>query len=256
METVIDNLSGPIPVSIEVPSDASHMVVLSHGIFVDRNENGRFPRLAQALSDQGIGSVRPDLPGHGENPTPSAQTSVTGMALALADTISWSLKNYQEVSVVASSFSGALLSLVADRSIQEKLFRMVFLNPVLDFRNVFIKAEMPEMGESFTPEKIAGANQEGSFFPVPQFEMSREFLFDLHHIDVTGAYLRLSRPHLFIHGTEDELVSFRRAREIALSNIYSELVEIEGAVHAFTQSGHEAKVWEIVKQYLTVKTAK
>jgi hypothetical protein len=52
------------------------------------------------------------------------------------------------------------------------LTRVVLINPVLDFANVFIRAAMEEMGEVFNPSAFAEAEVHGFFTPVPHFEMS------------------------------------------------------------------------------------
>jgi uncharacterized protein len=249
-DVTLETLSGPVPAILTGGDSSRHIAVLGHGIFVDREENGRFPRLAERLLEHQIASVRPNLPGHGTSPIPSRETTVAIMALTLRDTIDWSLERFATVSVVASSFAGALFSLVADAAMQSALARVVMLNPVLDLRNVFIEAEMPEMRELFNVDSFARAYHDGFFEPTSDFEMSREFLFELSHIDVPSAYQELRREHLVLHGTADELVSFRRASEIAALNASASFVAIPGGVHAFTQSGHESQIWDRVVEYL------
>src|ERR1017187_4161480 len=109
MDILIENPTGrQIPATYESAEGAQHIIVLSHGIFVTRSENGRFDRLAPRLRELGIASVRPDLAGHGESRLSSRYTTVSAMALDLEDTLNWAADEHQRVSVIASSFSGAL----------------------------------------------------------------------------------------------------------------------------------------------------
>jgi pimeloyl-ACP methyl ester carboxylesterase len=248
-KTNIETLSGSVP-TVQANLSAEHVVVLSHGIFVDSNENGRFPRLAALLSQRGLGSIAPDLPGHGSSPIASRDTTVSDMALTLRDVLGWTFEHCSEVSLVASSFSGALLSLIYDQGLGGQLSRLVMLNPVLDFDNVFLHAAMPEMAESFSPEGFDELASTGLFRPVPQFQMNREFVFEMQRFDVPEAYLRVDKPHLVLHGTSDELVSYNRATEIISANPAAEFVPVPGGVHAFSQSGHEPEVWDRVVAYL------
>lgn len=242
--------TGQVPATYEPADGAGHLIVLSHGIFVTRSENGRFDRLADKLLKLGIASVRPDLAGHGESQVASRQTTVSSMALDLEDVINWAARTHNEVSVIASSFSGALFSLIQAYGLLPSLRGIVMLNPVLDFTNVFVRAEKPEMSETFSDERQLKAKTSGHFWPTGDFEMSRDFLLDLAAMDVERAYLKLQQRHLVIHGTSDELVSYERTKEIVTGNAAATFKSIADGVHAFTQSGHEAEAMDIAVDWL------
>lgn len=239
-----------IPALLEDSGKRDHLVVLSHGIFVDRSENGRFDRLAPRLSAVGIASVRMDLAGHGRSEVRSVDATVESLALDLRDVLHWASRNYAHVSLLASSFSGALLSLLARDPTIPSLRRIVMWNPVLDFRNVFTEAEMPEMADMFSASAMQELDEIGYFYPVPHFQMSQAFVFGLDHYDVPKAYLDLAVPHLVLHGDKDELVSFGHTTRIVLDNPHSSLEIVAGGVHAFSQSGHEQQAAELTVQYL------
>lgn len=252
MQIKIEGKSGhSVPATLEHDQSKGHVVVLSHGIFVDRSENGRFDRLAAALASTNAASVRMDLAGHGLSEVQSKDATVESLALDLRDVIKWAQPNFERVSIVASSFSGGLLSLLSDDSTIRSLSRVVLWNPVLDLRNVFTEAEMPEMAEMFSTSAMEELDNVGYFYPVPHFQMSQAFVFGLNHYDVAGAYSRLRVPHLVLHGSSDELVSFEHASSIVQRNKSADLKVIEGGVHAFSQSGHEPKASELTVRYLT-----
>jgi alpha-beta hydrolase superfamily lysophospholipase len=243
-----------IPGTLECAGPKStDIVLLYHGIFVDRNENGRFKRLAPMLSTAGFDSLRIDLSGHGESGVPSVNARLSRMCSEVLDVIEWaSRSSYNGISILASSFSGALVSLaLATPAALPRPHKIVYLNPVLDFDNAFIHAERDEMAEMFSPDRQREAYKHGSFQPTPEFTMSREFLMELTSTDVRSAYLSMRLPHLVLHGTADELISFEHTRDVVTQNASASFEAIEDGVHAFTQSGHEDMVWERVMSWLT-----
>jgi len=218
----------------------SRACILSHGIFVSRSENGRFDRLGQRLSFAGVPNIRFDLSGHGESETPSIRSTVAGMADEIAYVYgTLRAQGASEIDIVASSFSGALLSILMATKSELAFSKVIFLNPVLDFDNVFLSPEMPEMAELFSPERISGALKTGAFYPVPHFCMSRAFLLEMMSIDLPRLYASIEQAHLVLHGASDELVSIQRTRQIVKRNGNSTWIEVAGAKHAFNTAEHE-----------------
>lgn len=240
-EISIPSPHGPIPATLEEVS--SRVWILSHGIFVDRRENGRFERLSAELNSLRVSSIAPDLPGHGKNPISSVDTTLSRMVWSLVDTVEWASERYNRVGLVASSFSGAITSLawpLIRDSINDTL---VFLNPVLDFTDTFIDPTRPEMADMFNPESLHQAQMQGYFYPVGHFAMSRDLLFDFRSVSIPRAYGNLEYPHTIFHGDADELVPFDTTKRIAEKNKFCTWRTVTGGVHAFTQSGHEDAVW-------------
>jgi pimeloyl-ACP methyl ester carboxylesterase len=254
METQIAVETSPrpsIPGTLVAPEGADSLVVLSHGIFVTRSENGRFDRLSELLRENGYASLRFDLAGHGESEVAPIDTTVARMAQELTDVCHWAAARFGTVHLVASSFSGALAALsYSDLEPAIRRGQLVLLNPVLDFVDSFIQPAKDEMAEIFSASAQQQAKRTGWFSPQPHFKMSRTMLFELEHMDVPDAYRAIDRSHLVIHGDADELISFDTTSRLANENMHAEFVRIPGAVHAFTQSGHEYDVWKHVISYL------
>lgn len=237
---------------VDAGPQSKRACILAHGIFVARSENGRFDRLAERLATHGISSLRMDLSGHGQSEIPSLESTVASMTDDMAYTYDYlGGLDAKDIDIVASSFSGALLSLLCGNAYGPRFSRVVLLNPVLDFKNVFVEAEMPEMAEIFSAEHIASAFRSGSFFPVPHFQMSRGFLTELMTMDVPKAYQEFGARHLVIHGTADELVSFKHTRQIVKNNRRATWRVVEGAKHAFNTEQAEAEAHKMVLDWLT-----
>ncbi len=238
---------------VEIAPKPARACILAHGIFVTRSENGRFDRLAERLAMRGLASVRIDLSGHGASEIPSIQATVASMTDDIAYTHQYLQElGVQDIDIVASSFSGALLSLLCANKYSPRFATVVFLNPVLDFKNVFTEAEMPEMADMFSAENISLAFKSGSFFPVPNFQMSRGFLTELMTIDVPRAYQEFLTQHLVIHGTADELVSYEHTRNIVRKNTRATWTAVNEAKHAFNTERAEAEAHRAVLDWLAV----
>jgi pimeloyl-ACP methyl ester carboxylesterase len=228
------------------------IALLFHGIFVDREENGRFPRLAKRLNERNIDSIRIDLPGHGKSKVLSENATISQMAGHLSSTYRWAAaKGYTRIHVIPSSFSGALFSMIWPILETSKMGKLFFLNPVLDFHDVFIDAAKPEMKELFSESNQAKLMSAGSFNPQPTFKMTDAFWAGMLNLDIPSAYKRITGKHTLVHGNADELVDFERTKSIAIENPNCNFIELNGAVHAFTQSGHEDEVWELLLERLT-----
>lgn len=229
-----------------------HIVLLFHGIFVDREENGRFPRLAKQLNQHNIDSIRIDLPGHGKSKLSSENATISQMAGYLSSTYRWATaRGYKKIHVVPSSFSGALFSMIWPMLDTTNMGEIFLLNPVLDFQYVFIDAAKPEMKELFSESNQAKLASIGSFNPQPNFRITDAFWAGMLNLEIPSAYGRINRKHTLVHGNADELVDFDRTKVIASKNPNCDFVEVNGAVHAFTQSGHEDEVWKLLLDRLT-----
>lgn len=239
---------------IHIPSLAGHKIpatlngepeevlcILCHGIFVDRNENGRFERLAQRLADGGIASLRVDLSGHGSSEVPSVDASVTTMSSEISDAVRFAVTSYPKAKIclVLSSFSGALFSLSNTVLDHSGVNKFVFLNPVLDFEDVFVNPSKDEMSELFSARNIEECLNTGSFSPVPHFTMSRSFYLELAAINVARLYSQFNFEHLVIHGDADELVDYENTKRICETNASCHFETIPNAAHAFTDASHE-----------------
>ncbi|OBY26604.1 hypothetical protein A9D60_18235 [Leisingera sp. JC1] len=125
-----------------------------------------------------------------------------------------------------------------------------FLNPVLDFDDVFVHPGKEEMAEIFSTKRIGQLTQKGYFYPQPHFCMSDAFWSGLLSVDIPKMYRDIDISHRVFHGNADELVDFDRTRKIVQDNKSAAFIEVDGGVHAFTQSGHEENVWSNILKYL------
>ncbi|WP_278258420.1 alpha/beta hydrolase [Nocardioides convexus] len=157
------------PIRARVVDAGARLWVLSHGIFVDKSENGRFERLAPLLEGAGISSAAFDLPGHGQSATPSSEANVEAMVWSLVDVLRWARGRSESVGLVSSSFSGAVTSLAWPLIRDLVNDQLVMINPVLRFDDTFVKPTQPEMAAMFNDSTFEQASRLGSLPTGPAF---------------------------------------------------------------------------------------
>ena len=79
----VESRGGKIPATWLQPesSDPTPLVLLVHGHGGTRHEAGGFTRVAQALGEQGIASIRMDFPGCGDSTEPFSHNNLSNMML-------------------------------------------------------------------------------------------------------------------------------------------------------------------------------
>jgi alpha-beta hydrolase superfamily lysophospholipase len=114
------------------PPGATRSAVLVHGGGVARDEAGFYVRLANALADDGVASLRFDLRGHGASGGRQQELTLA----SVANDIRAALEFFHEpAALIGASFSGGACALVAARALLPSL---VLLNPLLDYKQRFV----------------------------------------------------------------------------------------------------------------------
>ena len=86
-----------IPATVVMPVGKKHerfpFVVIHHGHGGGRNENGGLARVADALAQAGIGSIRFDFAGAGDSTEPFTKLSYTTMLADSNAALTWAVRN-------------------------------------------------------------------------------------------------------------------------------------------------------------------
>lgn len=232
----------------------SASVLLIHGIFQHKNEDGRFSRLAQHLKDEGFHSVRFDYAGHGGH---SIEPESLTVATALADIhkMLQYLEDSEESSrvfVVATSFGASLFLLYLRllRNIAPQ--RIVLLNPVTDYDATFVEPVEEDMKEIFTADKIDKTYSTGSseFLPEKGFTFSLPFLMELELYEPYQTFPSLEIPTKVIHGDADNAVPYELTKDHSCQSPAVDFHTIEGADHAFMEPQAEAECFDVTTDFL------
>lgn len=219
------------------------LTILTHGIFTDKHEKGRFDKLSKRFLDAGSDVLRFDFRGHGESDLSPEHFTVTG---ALIDFVtvckSPIVESYNKVAIVGSSFGASIVLLYLGTLNQINIDKLVLLNPVVDYSRTFTQADL-EWGQSmFSKNVTENFYLDGYAMVTDKFRMSLDCFSQLLLIRPYDFINEIDIPTIVFHGDKDDKVSCK----ISIDNFKGkELVSLDvvnGAGHAFKTPEHEKYV--------------
>ena len=210
------------------------LVILGHGL-TGNKDRPLLVALAEGLSARGWPCLRVSYSGHGASEGRFEDMTITkeiGDLQTILDALPGDLK----VAYCGHSMGGAVGVLTAS---QDDRIRVLVTLAGMVYTANFVEREF----DFVTPGL-------GCMWDEPEHPLSVEFVDDLEAIDNTlEAASEIAAPWLLIHGTEDDLIPVLDSEDAHdTTHAPKKLVEIEGAGHAFEESGYariidEVDVW-------------
>jgi uncharacterized protein len=221
--------------TLVVPSAASAAAVLVHGGGVTRHEGGFFTRLAFALGEAGISSLRFDFRGHGDSQGRQEDLTISGVVNDIRSAAEHlrAKTNSRQVNVIGTSFGGGISAYYASRY-PDQVERLVLFNPLLNYKKRFID-DKPYWTDDHISEEAGDELTRDGFLPhSPTFKLGRALLNEVFYIQPDLALSQVTAPTLIMHGTRDTFVPVESSRAAVtdMAGVAS-LVEVEGAQHGF-----------------------
>ena len=204
-----------IPYVANIKGDEKQVVIILHG-FDSSKDSPTAKMMMEELPKAGFGVIAFDMPGHGENPVPRENLSVSGCLLALEgiEELVGQLAPQAEISYFGSSF-GAYIVLNA-LALRPELERKAFLRsaavnmPYLDFEE-----------DEEAPAEFITEMQEG--------------------FDLMWNFGHSKSKFKMIHGTLDEDIAYRVA-EFFAEKFEIELSTVENGDHRLSGEGMPERV--------------
>ena len=227
------------------------VVILAHGIFSNKDERGRYQRLAELHVSHGSDVVRFDFRGHGDHPVPSDGATICGMVLDFWAVLREIRRLAEErVLVVASSFGASVLLLLLQMLSVDRPDRIVFLNPVVDYRATLVDAVLP-WGRSMFGARARQEALETGFATLEEgFRMQAQMLTELELLKPYEAFPALTIPTRVIHGDADTKVPYGVTREHASKCPVLDFRTIPGGDHGFKPDAHEHQAFGLTMDWL------
>jgi alpha-beta hydrolase superfamily lysophospholipase len=212
----------------ELPPERS--VVLVHGGGVTRDEGGFYVRLAHALADAGITSLRFDLRGHGAS---GGRQEALTLSAAANDVRAAVDSMNPPVTLIGTSFSGGVCALVAAGDVPG-LRSLVLFNPLFDYKRRFVEEKPYWSGDRLDPEVAAILDRDGYLEHSPTFKLGRAMLNEVFQLDARHALSHVTVPTLLVHGSRDTFIGIGSSRAAA-DQLAADctLIEVDGAQHGF-----------------------
>lgn len=207
------------------------IVILCHGITVDKNEDGIFAELSNNLVKNGFDCLRFDFRGHGESSGKQEEMTIAGELVDLATIFNW-LKNqgYKDISLLGASFGGGIVSLFA--SCRPEIKKLVLWNPALDYSGFFEPKTFWE--KKYFGEKIYKQILKQGYVEVgsKKFRLGIKLFHEARFIKPYKELKKYRGLILFVHGDKDSYVSYKdNVKYVKL--VGAKLTTIKGAEHGF-----------------------
>jgi uncharacterized protein len=217
-------------------SGATKVVVLAHGIFTNRSEDGTLDALASGLAARGVTAIRFDFRGHGESAWPSSGFSPVGAMKDLHAAVLWCEMSGLELSFVGSSFGAStVLNYLALRP-EAKPSAVVLLNPVLDYEATFIRPKTAWGRSLFSAERVATILSTDAARITPHFLAGYDLYAQLSTMRPYETLQSLAARALVFHGDHDDKVPVELTRgHLSAAPVPIDYREMKGAGHGFAE---------------------
>lgn len=225
-----------------LPKDkTTKAIVLAHGITVDKDEDGVFIRLANALQKNGYAVFRFDFRGHGESEGKSIDMTIRGEVLDLESSIT-EVKGsgYNEIGLLGASFGGGSATLFTSKH-QQDIKCLCLWNPVLNYDHTFLNPTLPWIRKK-KEHMMKDIQQKGwTTLGSRKFVIGKPLFDDMAKLQPFKALKSIKAPTIIIHGTNDTKVPYEDSKEYVTLLTSGTLVTVDGAEHGFHETGETDK---------------
>ena len=242
-----------IPYVEVAPAAPRAAALFCHGIFSEKNEDGRFVRLAQRLAEHDIATWRFDYVGHGSHPVASEHFTVSAAMddyLAVQSAFQSRFERCSSIFSVSSSFGGSLTLLLAQAKKLGPYESLVLLNPVVEYPDTLVDPHGQQLAAILTPGIRNTIWNEGIASLESGFVVSRRLFLELSVMTPAKGFEMLDAPTLIIHGTSDAAVDCESVRAISAPYSNVEFEEIKGGTHAFAPSSQEERSFDLTVNHI------
>ena len=200
--------------------DDAMVVVMFHGFTGHKTESsGLFRKLADALEQSGISSLRYDWFGHGESDLTFDQIRVPLLVRQANEILDEAFRRYRRVCLLGFSMGGAIAMHVANNDID----RLILMAPAQNMKHIAT--------DFFTDDDQQTHDVHG-------FVLHREFAEGFIDLDLQTPMQDYQRPVLLLQGEQDMAVSKTQTEALHAALHDSELMVLEGADHCFSSHAY------------------
>ncbi len=219
---------------VRAAASGARLIVLVHGITVDKEEEGMFRRLATALAGAGFDSLRFSFRGHGHSSLLSVDMTISGEMTDLKSVVGYAESRLGGVHAAVASSFGAVSTSLLGKYLQGRIQKLVLWNPVLNLDKTFIHPSVSWGVKNFTGKNVVDVYQDGSFLIDDEFRVGLVFWEELHNFRPDLALTSTDFPVLILHGDQDTYVPFATSAELARSRPRTDLINVASSDHGFS----------------------
>jgi pimeloyl-ACP methyl ester carboxylesterase len=209
------------------------VIILAHGITVDKDEDGVFIKLANTLQQNGYAVFRFDFRGHGESSGRSTDMTISGEAMDLEAVIN-EIKNkgYKKIGLLGASFAGGPCAIFASKNLANiKCFCL--WNPVLNYEHTFFKPFLPWLRKRTAQMNKDIGGKGWTTLGSRNFVVGKALFDEMKNLKPYQNLKKITIPTLIIHGDKDSKVPYEDSKEYVKYLSKGRFVTIAGAGHGF-----------------------
>lgn len=254
VDEIIQNGDREVPATIVVPDGEGPfpVVVINHGHGGGRQENGGLGRIAKALADQGILSVRMDFPGSGDSKEPFTEGYLSNMISDSNASLAYVLENYNADAGRLGIFGysmGGRIALTIGASADNPYKAMALLAPSADPGATMVVGFMG--GQSEYDRLYAEASSDKGYGEYhtqwgQTQNLSKTWFDEMNAstpLEAIGAY---KGAMLVLYGDKDDVVPPAVALSVGAAYPAATLVEVPDADHGYGFYSDQPAVTELV----------
>ena len=227
---------------LDLPKEPSKkVIILAHGLTVDKEEDGIFTNLSGFLTDNGFAVIRFDFRGHGESDLKSVDMTIAGELKDLEAAVQKCEKlGFTNIGIVGASFGGGITALYAPEN-QSRVKAIALWNPVLDYDHTFLNPHLPWLKERKGHIKRDIETHGWTTVGSSNFIMGKNVFDEMKTLLPYKSLERITIPTLVIHGDKDEHVPFEDSKLYSKSLKNGVFLAIKGAEHGFHDRDKDAR---------------
>ena len=217
-------------------------IVLCHGIGnVDKDEDGIFVQLSQALAIMGFGVFRFDFRGQGESEGKQIDMTITGEKRDLESAVNFlKEKGYIYFGILGASFAGGAVSLYA-RENSNIVKALVLWNALIDYSSII--NPVTKWGKKYWGRPAFDRAEQFGFTEIgtSKYKAGKKLMDEIKILKPFEELISLDLPILFVHGDRDTYIPYSDSVKYSSLMKNAKLETIHGAEHGFNGNPKDAK---------------
>ena len=251
----ITNGARGVPATVVVPDGEGPFpaVVINHGHGGGRQEGGGFERLAKALADAGILSIRMDFPGSGDSTEPFTEGYLSNMISDSNASLSHLLANYpadpERLGILGYSMGGRIalttaagadnpykaVGLLAPSSDPGKGLLLYFAGSEAEYERLYAEASGDKGYADYTTQ----------WGQVQQ--LSKRWFDELLASSPNDGIAAYTGPMLIVHGDKDDVIKMPEVEALAAAYPAAAVVTVPEADHGYGFYSDQPDVTQLVQ---------
>jgi len=226
---------------------SDRVIILAHGITVDKEEDGIFTNLAKKLADNGYNVFRFDFRGHGESEGKPIDMTINGEIVDLDAAVEYVKKaGYKNIGLLGASFGGGISVLYTAKN-QNKIKALCLWNPCLNYDHCFLNPTLPWIADRKSHMKKEIEEQGWTTLGSRKYVVGKNLWEEMKTFFPYKELTKIKIPTVALHDKNDTYVSYEDSEKYLRG--VGELITLSGGGHGFHNSPYDQEAIKTTLQF-------